>query len=129
VALHDVLGRLRRKHGLTQVQAAKLMRTPVRTYQAWERGEFAVPTASLELLCLKLGEDVREHLGIDPMSVKPREVRHAQNLRALRGKVSQLAGRIAEAERTLVAARREAADVEKSIDSYLEDAPEDPDGD
>ena len=50
------LKQLRKKHGITQTEAAKLLHTKIRSWQYWESGEYTIHPAFLELLLIKLGE-------------------------------------------------------------------------
>jgi DNA-binding XRE family transcriptional regulator len=45
---------LRHLHGLTQVQAAKLIGRSVRTLQAWEHGRRIMPAHTWEVYCIRL---------------------------------------------------------------------------
>lgn len=51
---------LREAHHLTQTQAGDLVCSPLRTVQAWEGGERAIPPMAWRLLRLQLGEPIEQ---------------------------------------------------------------------
>lgn len=67
----QVVRGLRVRHGLTQAQVARLLRTNTPRVARWDRGTVDMPEGYFELFCIKLGEDFETLIEAETLEEKP----------------------------------------------------------